>query len=232
MVIGIDGYRNGWCCCTFDEVAKIELFPSISKIIKSYSSIESIFIDIPIGLSSRKIHRSIDSKIRENLPIKNKSSVFTPPCRKALEAQSYQEGNQLNKKITGKGISIQSWNIGPKIKEVDTFLLVEKKAQKFIHESHPELCFLSFNNFNPILFNKKTIEGYELRLKIIKNHIPNADQLIYDTIDKNPSTVKKDDILDAMILAISATKWKLNGSRVINQIEPEDELNIPFAIYY
>ena len=37
-----------------------------------------IFIDIPIGLSSKSIQRKIDQKLREKLP-KEKSSVFNAP---------------------------------------------------------------------------------------------------------------------------------------------------------
>jgi predicted RNase H-like nuclease len=44
--------------------------------------------------------------------------------------------------------------------------------------------------------------------------------------------VKKDDILDSIALAITSKKWKKNGSRIIKQSPENDELGIPFEIYY
>ena len=57
--------------------------------------------------------------------------------REALEAPTYQLGNQINKSISGKGISIQAWNIGHKIKEVNQFLSQSHLYQKKMSESHP-----------------------------------------------------------------------------------------------
>ena len=44
--------------------------------------------------------------------------------------------------------------------------------------------------------------------------------------------IKVDDILDAIILAISAKKWEENGSRVLSQLNTSDEKSIPVSIYY
>ena len=44
--------------------------------------------------------------------------------------------------------------------------------------------------------------------------------------------VKKDDILDSIVLALTSKYWQKNGSRTITQNPEKDEMGIPFEIYY
>ena len=233
MFLGVDGYLNGWCCCVLNENITIQLHDNLNSIIKSHTSVKCVFIDMPIGLSSQKFSRKVDQEIRKLLPNNKKGSVFTPPCREALLEKSYKEANVTNKDITSKGISIQSWNLHKKINELDNLLINDLSSRSIIHESHPELCFLKFNESNPLESNKKTKEGIKQRIEIIEKEIKNIGEILNNTMDKfRGSKVKVDDILDAIILAISAKKWKENGSRVLTQLNTLDEKNIPVSIYY
>ena len=233
MFLGVDGYINGWCCCIINENITIQLHNSLNSITKSHTSAKCIFIDMPIGLSSQKFSRKIDQEIRKLLPKNKKGSVFTPPCREALSKNNYKKANSINKDITGKGISIQSWNLHKKINELDNLLINDLSSRSIIHESHPELCFLKFNNSNPLEYNKKTKEGIKQRIEIIGKEIKNIAEILNNSMDKfRGSKVKIDDLLDAIILAISAKKWKDNGSRVLTQLNTSDEKNIPISIYY
>merc|ERR1712070_615966 len=103
------------------------------------------------------------------LPKGKKSSVFNAPCRQAVRANNYIQAKEINKKILSKSISIQSWNISNKIKEVDEFLI--KNKQLNIHESHPELCFINLNNGVPLKNNKKTNQGVNERVSILNKYI-------------------------------------------------------------
>ena len=233
MFLGVDGYINGWCCCAINESITIHLHHSMNSILKSYPSTKSIFIDMPLGLSSQKFSRQIDQEIRKLLPKNKKGSVFTPPCREALIKNNYKEANAINKDVTGKGISIQSWNLHKKINELDNLLINNINSRSLIHESHPELCFLKFNNSNPLEANKKTKEGIQQRIEIIEKEIKNIGEILNNSMDKFRGTkIKVDDILDAIILAISAKKWEENGSRVLSQLNTSDEKSIPVSIYY
>ena len=233
LYLGIDGYKNGWCCCIIDRTISIELFSNFLELVNNFKDAKSIFIDIPTGLSSLNIERTIDSSIRKLLPKNKKSSVFTPPCRESLKMKDYYNGNNVNRKVIGKGISIQAWNIGNKIIEVDNVLRTKSSLNDIVHESHPELCFCYIKDYQSINFNKKTSEGFEERINIIENFFPNTNQLVQSTFEENKKEhIKKDDILDAIILAISAKEWKNNGSRTIRQKEENDEMNIPFGIFY
>ena len=233
MYLGIDGYLNGWCCCIIQNELSIQLHDNIDSVFSTFNSAKSIFIDIPIGLSSRNFDRKIDKEIRKLIPTKIKSSVFTPPCREALKMKKYQDANKMNKEITGKGISIQSWNLNKKINEVDEFLINNKNSIEILHESHPELCFFKSNQSVPLTSNKKTKDGILERIKILKKEIPEINDIISNTIKNNkPNRIKIDDILDSIILAICSKNWKKNGSRIIHQLTNKDEKDIPISIYY
>ena len=102
-----------------------------------------------------------------------------------------------------------------------------------IHESHPELCFINLNSGVPLKNNKKTKQGVSERVSIINKFIKNTE----DILEKNyhqykNKNIKRDDILDAISLAISVKKWSENGKRKIIQYPEYDEKGLPFEIYY
>lgn len=95
--------------------------------INKYEQIDPlILIDIPIGLKNG-VHgeRLSDLGARRILKAR-KSSIFPIPCREAVYVGSYTKACEVNEKITGKRISKQAWNIVPKIRDVDSFLVENK----------------------------------------------------------------------------------------------------------
>ena len=235
MNIGIDGFISRWCVCFIDSSNQVT--------ISTHSNIENVvgllndncrtFIDIPIGLSSKSIHRKIDQELRKKLPHGKKSSVFTAPCRQAVRANNYTKAKEINKKILTKSISIQSWNISNKIKEVDEFLIKNKNKQLKIHESHPEFCFINLNNGIPLKNNKKTMQGVKERVSILSKFIKNTEDILEKNYTKYKNEkIKRDDILDAISLALSVKRWSINGRRKITQYPTYDEKGLPFEIYY
>ena len=231
MYLGIDGCKYGWICAQLkNEAISLKLIEHINEV-KNLNS-KLIFIDIPIGLGDRFNTRTIDFKLRKLLSKKRKSSVFTPPIREALEAPTYQLGNQINKTISGKGISIQAWNIGHKIKEVNKFLSQSHLYQEKMSESHPELCFELLNK-SPLHHSKKTLLGMEERIRIINKYVNISFQEIKDFAKECKSDrAKMDDIIDAVVLSLSAMRWEMSGKRQITQEIGKDTLKIPFNIKY
>ena len=65
---------------------------------------------------------------------------------------------KINQKITGKGTSIQAYNISPKIKAVDEWLN-EKPNGLDIYEAHPELCFKTLNKNIDLEYSKHDKSG-------------------------------------------------------------------------
>jgi predicted RNase H-like nuclease len=158
-----------------------------------------MLIDIPIGLSSKNFLRTVDTVARTHLSIR-KSSIFSPPSREALRAEKYQNALTINKHIEGKGISIQAFNIGNKISEIDAWL-DKKRSGLEVLEAHPELCFKTLNQDKDIPHSKHSKEGIDARKEVIFSSEKKLKN-VYEDLMKNykRSEVKADDILDAMAL--------------------------------
>lgn len=174
---------------------------NIQQIVNAYPTVERILIDIPIGLYSGNFTRTVDQKARTYLE-KRKSSLFSPPCRKAVYASNYKEALELNRKMTGKGISVQAYNISSKIKEIDKWLDVKPNHIEVL-EAHPELCFKSLNSNIDLDFSKHTKEGIELRQQVLFRHQEELKSVFQNLMKSyKRSQVKADDILDAMALYV------------------------------
>ena len=139
------------------------------------------------------------------LPVNYKSSVFNPPVKVVLTAKDYNEACQINQFLTGKKISIQTWNILPKIKEVNEVMAKNAQFATKLIETHPETFFYRLNNDVPLHNKKKTKEGRSERLEILSqldNHTPHIfNEIIEKTKRKD---LAYDDILDALVLAYVA----------------------------
>ena len=105
----------------------------------------------------------------------------------------------LSKKITGKGLSKQSWNLREKISEVHGISRLSNK----IYEGHPECSFKMLKN-ETLKAKKKTVLGIFERLGILKK--AGLDPLSIGLHLESTPTIKIDDVLDSMVLFITATR--------------------------
>lgn len=121
IFLGVDGCRGGWIAAVIycNSFITWEVFRTIQDLWSKYGNpplnASRILIDIPIGLVERGfVSRECDKLARISLKRPRSSSIFTPPCRSALYAKDFEHANQINRKCTKKGISIQTWNISKK----------------------------------------------------------------------------------------------------------------------
>ena len=183
--IGIDGCQSGWVSAYREDPIewKFEIFPTIQDFWNKFSYTKLIMIDIPIGLRDNGSEpRLCDKAARKFLTRTRSSSIFPTPCRASLYAETYIEANQINRKLTGKGLSKQTWNISRKIKEVDFLLRNNSKARHIFIESHPELCFAALSNNTPMIHYKKKEDGIKERLLVIESFCNNPKQILNDVI--------------------------------------------------
>jgi predicted RNase H-like nuclease len=230
--IGIDGTKGGWiAACLESGVIDIKMFATIDELCAEYSYSDSIIIDIPIGLPENSRDIRPDSELRKRLRCKA-SSVFSTPCRQAIYAEDKQTAKEKNSEILGKSLSEQSLAIKSKIKEVDEFLQKNKAWKNRLVESHPEYAFMIMNEGLPIYESKKTKEGFDIRLSLLRQHIQNIDQLL-DNI-KLQSGMKKrfDDIIDAICLAVMGHLGKTNKFLYIPDKPTEDKTGLMMQIVY
>ena len=106
-----------------------------------------MLIDIPIGLpeNTQQDAARPDKLLRKDLKGKA-SSVFSVPCRQAVEEQDRTKAKALNLSVLGRSLSEQSLGICASIRQVDHFLQRHPEWKNRLIESHPEYCFTLLNH--------------------------------------------------------------------------------------
>lgn len=93
-----------------------------------------------------------------------------------------------------------------KIREVDAFLLENRTAQQRVREIHPELCFWALAG-RPMPKSKKTQRGFEDRREVLQAVGVDADSILSEAkAEWKLSEVAKDDVLDALVAAVTASQ--------------------------
>lgn len=231
--IGVDGCRAGWFLVGLNNEGQstFNLLTHITELDAYWSDAEMVLIDIPIGLRGRHPdERLCDKQARAVLGPGRGASVFPAPSRCALTGKTYQEANQRNKTCTGRGLSRQSYGILPKIREVDDYLRNTEGRGK-IHEMHPEVCFWALNDQSAMTSSKKTTKGYAERIAVLSRYYSQASNVVEMAMHDYPgSKVARDDIVDALVGAVTARK-----AESLHQfpMEPEiDERGLVMKIVY
>ena len=231
---GVDGCRAGWVvvlahplahnaqehqvtiCSRFDDV--LALLPP--------STVSAV--DIPIGLLAERRPGGRDcDRCARRLLGRRASSVFTPPTRPLLDATHYAQ-------VRGHGLSIQAFNILPKIREVDR--VMTPVLQQQVYEAHPELAFQALAG-QPIRGRKKTVAGREERLRALENTPSPLFHGIRTTFGHILHACKRagvapDDILDAYVLVWTALRiWRAQAQRV-PRTPPHDARGLRMEIWY
>ena len=229
---GLDGSKAGWLLVSFDDAGIYRVLRTDEEFRDSLLAYDHIFIDMPIGLEEEQYTRTCDRLLREKLGSEYASSVFSPPIRSALHAPSYVEANMQSYEITEKKLSLQAWNITPKIRLLDRLLQQEEGLREKVFESHPELLFMILNG-GQIYQKKKTKRGLRHRLDLITALEPVADDFFRDIKEEfRRNEVAEDDIVDAMVLALAA-KETVTAQMLRMPEEPDvDETGLLKAIHY
>jgi predicted RNase H-like nuclease len=216
--VGIDTHTSAildaFVCASFESVLE--------------SPATGICVDIPIGLLDRPGQRACDVEARRMLGPGRASSVFPPPSRRSLAFDDYRSASDANYQLTGRRLNKQSFNIAPKIREVDTAM--KAGMQERVREAHPELCFWSLNGGRPMRLNKKTTAGRGARWRVLRAVMPD--------LRPNPSLPPEmrgrcsaDDYVDAIVCAWTAACVIRGKARTI-PAEPEtDERGLRMEIW-
>jgi predicted RNase H-like nuclease len=229
--VGVDGCRSGWFGFELHPSGswRAEIWPDAEALFAAYAGASVVLIDIPIGLPYRAT-RSCDQEARQRLQ-QRRSSVFPVPCRAALQAENYPEGCDINQAQLGVRISKQAWNIGPKIVAVDRWLRRHPEARAKVRECHPELAFYGLQGGIPMASSKKTPAGLQARLNLLSQRWAGAEEAYQALLDRfSRNALARDDILDAMVLAITAARAP--RLRHLPEAPPLDEAGLPMEIVF
>lgn len=232
-VVGVDGCRRGWVAVALHVRARhvidfrIQLVKLFEEVLYAWGDAAAIAVDMPIGLweEGRARARPCDNIARAVLG-NRASTVFIPPTRAMLAAPSYSL-------LRHHGLSVQSYNLIPRIRELDT--LMTPNLQQQVWESHPELSFSRMVNA-PIPYPKRTHAGKAARRAALYHAFGSNGDVIEHLCTQSkqlpPAAVGEADILDACALSWSA--WQhVRGESSICIGEPErDRHGLLMAIRY
>lgn len=226
LIIGIDGCKSGWFSVWENQDKSIHsaVFSNLNEL-KNFFKNESqliLGIDMPVVLSE-VIPRQADQLARKLLS-KKASSVFTAPTPEMLDQPNYEKASLVSKRLFGKSMSLQSWYLFPKIKDVQTMIHHEDMQ---IYEIHPELSFRAMNNEQVILESKKTHEGFALRNALLSMHFKN---FIFEDIRNQHARkdVMDNDILDALAVLWSAKRIQSNQASYLPQAPEKPNMQIVY----
>jgi predicted RNase H-like nuclease len=226
FVAGVDGCRAGWVAFKVElpsRVTSVEVVDLTSILREKPADLACLCIDIPIGLLDGP--RACDTEARKLLGQPRGRSVFSAPCRAALLATTHAEANKINQEKTGRGLSQQSYCIGPKIKQVDD--VITPDCQKWAFEVHPEVCFWALNAKSPMAHKKKSEPGVAERLALLSPVFPEIEF----HLGNRPSGVAKDDLLDAAVAAWTALGRHRGEASCVCTPE-RDEMGLATTIWY
>ena len=213
FVVGIDWMKPYWLAAEIreDEIS-IRKLPNITEINNYYLNAEAVLIDIPVGLPENAEEDAArpDREARDYLPTGRKSSIFPVPCRQAVYITDYGEASAENERMLGKKLTSQSHAFSKMIRQVDEFLAENKCWQNCLVESHPEVAFQLLNGGKGLNHSKHTEEGVQERITILQQYGVDPIFLFTEFTPK-----QYEDVLDALILAVSAKLGCKNGFQTI-----------------
>jgi predicted RNase H-like nuclease len=214
-ILGVDGARGGWMTALADTDDQTgadvswQFFSSISTVLAL--DVDAVAIDMPIGLP-RTGRRACDL-LAKRLLGKAHSRVFFAPPRDVLAAATYDDaGTRHRDHAGGHGLSVQTWNIVGKIREVDAVA-----DDPRLVEVHPELSFARLAG--EVLVSKHGADGRAARLRALALHWPGLR-------DVPPGQ----DGIDALAAAWSGGRWLLGAAETLPDQPPYDDLGRPMRI--
>lgn len=233
FVVGVDGCRGGWLAVKLptDGRWEVKIFASFSQLWTTYEDASLILVDIPIGLLEDAHGRACDWLARKVLGPRYRS-VFPVPCRPAVYARTYDEAIKINEQLTKKRIFQATWNIIPKIRQVDEVLLKNSQARARVREVHPEVLFWALAGQRPMTFKKTADDGFNERLQLLKGMYPQTEAILsYGIISLRVQEVARDDLLDALAAAVTGLLGH-SKLKTLPEIPERDAHGLPMEIVY
>lgn len=229
---GVDGCKAGWfriCRNRSTGELRHDVLESVFELLTHPPKPTIIAIDIPIGLPDKGA-RSCDQMARQLLGDR-RSSVFPAPLRPMLKAVSHEEASSIRQSIESKGMSIQSWGIVPKIRDVDDALQSTPALRAAMYEVHPEVCFWAWNDGKPMRSAKKKPDGKVERIKLIEAWLgPGVCEEARGDMSKK--MLADDDIADSFAALWTAHRIHDGSAASLPPVPHQDAAGLPMRIVY
>ncbi len=239
-VAGADGCPLGWAVVLKDmagrKPAELMVFKTMAELLRHPLVPALVAVDMPIGLPETigPGGRAPENELRALLG-ERKASLFSIPSRRAIYAPDFSAAcdESLATSEPPRKISIQAYNLFPKIRELDELIRDDPGLVGILSESHPEGAFMVMNDRQPLPEPKKVksaihAPGIILR-KALLIEVAGFDAAFLD--QKTPKGVGVDDFMDACACAWVAEKRALGTAISFPQKPERDAYDIPMAIW-
>jgi predicted RNase H-like nuclease len=154
------------------------------------------------------------------------------PCRAAVYAPDYDAAINLNETVTGKRIFRTTWNLIPRMRQVDELLQGDPQARGVIREAHPEVLFWGLNKKRPLAFYKKDAAGEAERLEVLQRVYRRARPLFLELKKNLPAkSAAPDDLLDALAAAMTGLIGRTN-LKTLPPSPEHDAYGLPMEMVY
>jgi predicted RNase H-like nuclease len=216
-VTGVDACRGGWVGVSLTDgtVSEVRAGASLGLVISG--RLDAVGIDMPLGLLEAG-WREADLQARLLLGPR-RSSVFAIPPRAVWMQADYAAARRRCRELTGKGFSVQAWNLRPKLLEANEF----RTASGYpLFEVHPELAFAALAG-GPLADSKHTAPGREVRRELLA-----AARIVVPGVAGVPLA----DLLDAAAAAWSAHRIATGQAATIPDPPGRDDAGRDIAIRY
>ncbi len=222
-VLGVDGFGGKWLGVLAEAASddklrflSAEVFADFAAVLRfaDLQQVVVVAVDIPIGLPEEAESpagvRAADQAAQAVLGSRRSSLFPMPPA--TILSQPWAAANEASKKHFGRGISKQSYSLGPKISDVAR----QVGPGRSVVEVHPEVSFTGLLG-TPAAFPKKTVNGQAERRRVLTER---AGLELPSTLPGPAGLAKVDDLLDAGAAAWTALRVAKGTARTYPEAPP------------
>lgn len=198
------------------------MIPHIGPIVQRARTgeIVAVGIDMPIGLPDAGA-RACDVAARRRLGPR-RSSVFPTPVRAVLGSTDHQAAVRRSRAVDGRALSIQAFNLLPKIAEVDS--VIDACLVGAVVEVHPESSFAQLAGA-PLLSTKRSAVGRSERWRLLADAVHGSSAPLRERY----RGAAPDDVADAVAALWSANRWA-RGEAIVLGDDAVDRRSIVMRI--
>jgi predicted RNase H-like nuclease len=223
-VVGVDACPGGWVAVALrgGRFAGADMDPVLAVLLTRVPEAVVVAVDIPLGLLEAGRRRADELALGQVAP--HRARVFPVPPRPVWEEPDYGAANERCRRLTGSGLSRQSWGLVTKLREANA---CREGGERRLYEVHPEVSFAAMNGGRPVARSKKSWNGQAQRRRLL------GEQGIVLPDELGPAgRVPPDDVLDAASAAWSAHRIALDTAVSLPDPPETTRDGLPVAIWY
>jgi predicted RNase H-like nuclease len=210
IAVGVDGCPGGWVVASRRGARVVGTFAEVLAAAPGVAA-----VDMPIGLPT-SWSRTCDVAARHYLSPRG-STIFPTPPRALLACLTYADASVRSRSLFGKGITMQTFHLLPKIREMDA--VMSPDAEHEVAEAHPECSFLALSG--ELMPPKRTPQGRAARLAALRP--------LFGDVELRLPGARPDDVLDAYVLAWTAERFA-RGEHLVHGDGERDERGLLMRI--